>query len=146
MAPAGSIMEELILYSINFKFYKMKLKNLLFGIFSLITLSIFSQNREKKVLATTSAVTEFQLKTSHIEELATYDWTTIKDVFEENDENQIIKLAFEYENSSEKRNSKPDIKNMKFEISGTTRELPELIEKSKRMVSKFIEINSNYND
>ena len=124
----------------------MKLKNLLFGIFSILTLSIFSQNLEKNVIATTSAVTEFQLKTSNIEELGTYDWTTINDIFKENDKNQIIKLAFEYENPSKKRNSKPNMKNLKFEISGTTEELPELIEKSKRMVSKFIEINSNYNE
>ena len=124
----------------------MKLKNLLFGIFSILTLSIFSQNQEKNVIATTSAVTEFQLKTSNIVELTTYDWTTINDIFKENDKNQIIKLAFEYENPSKKRNSKPNMKNLKFEISGTTEELPELIEKSKRMVSKFIEINSNYNE
>lgn len=53
-------------------------------------------------------------------------------------------MAFEYENNSKKRNSKPSMKELKFEVSGTTEDLPELIEKSKRIVSKFLEINDSY--
>jgi len=122
----------------------MKLKNLLLAIFSLITVSLYSQNKETMVEAKTKAVTEFELKTDKIEELRNFDWTTINDLFETNEKGQLIKLAFEYDNNSKKRNSKPSIKNLKFEVSGKTEELPELIEKSKRMVSKFLEINETY--
>lgn len=122
----------------------MKLKNLLLTIFTLITVSLYSQNTETKLEAATKAVTGFELKTDKIEELRDFDWTTLNDLFETNEEDQLIKLAFEYDNNSKKRNSKPSIKNLKFEVAGTTEELPELIEKSKKMVSKFLEINETY--
>ena len=80
----------------------MKFKNLLYGIFLLGTISLYSQNKEEKVLATTGAVTEFQLKTNNIEELESFDWSTISDLFKTNENDQIIKLAFEYDNLSEK--------------------------------------------
>ena len=123
----------------------MKLKNLVFGIFSLIAFSGFSRIQEGKIIGTTAAVTEFHLKTSNIDELKSFDWTTINEVFEKNESDQIIKIAFEYENPSTKRNSKPSVKNLKFEVAGKTDELPELIEKSKKLVSKFLEINETYN-
>ncbi len=123
----------------------MKLNNLLFGIFSFIALSGYSQIQEKKIKATTASVTEFHLKTTNIDELKSFDWTTINEVFENNDRDEILTLAFEYENPSKKRNSKPNLKNLKFEVTGTTRELPDLIEKSKKMISKFLEINETYN-
>jgi len=122
----------------------MKLKNLLLAIFSLITVTLYSQNTETKVEPTNKAVTGFELKTDKIEELRDFDWNTINELFETNEQDQIIKLEFEYENNSKKRNSKPSIKELKFEVSGTTEELPDLIEKSKRMVSKFLEINETY--
>lgn len=123
----------------------MKFKDLLFLISFLVTISLYGQKQEKSVLETTGAVTEFQLKTNDIEELESFDWSTVSDLFKTNDDDQIIKLIFEYDNQSKKRKSKPNIKNLKFEVSGTTQELPELIEKSKKMVSRFLEINESYN-
>lgn len=123
----------------------MKLKDLLLVISFLVTISLYGQKEEKRVLETTGAVTEFHLKTNNIEELESFDWSRVSDLFKTNDDEQIIKLVFEYDNQSKKRKSKPNIKNLKFEVSGTTQELPELIEKSKKMVSRFLEINESYN-
>lgn len=123
----------------------MKLKNLIIGIFALIAFNGYSQIQKEKIIATPAAVTEYHLKTSNIEELRDFDWTIVNEVFENNDSDEIIKLAFEYENPSTKRNAKPNLKNFKFEVTGTTEELPDLIEKSKKLVSNLLEINETYN-
>lgn len=92
----------------------MKITNLLLGIFSLIVLSGYCQDQEEKFKASTAGVTEFHLKTSNIDEFKDFDWTTINEVFEDNDNEQVIKLAFEYENPSKKREAIPWIENLKF--------------------------------
>ncbi len=137
-------LEKLVIHSLN-KLRIMNLKNFVFGIFFFVAISSFSQIKEEKEITTALAVTEFNLKTSNIEEFKNFDWIRINEIFENNDADQIIKLAFEYENPSKKRNSKPNVKNLKFELAGTTDQLSELIEKSKTLVSKFIEINQTYN-
>ena len=123
----------------------MEINNLIIGIFFLVAVNGYSQVQKVKEITKAPAVTEFSIKTSDIDELKSFDWNTINEVFENNEINQPIKIAFEYENPSTKRNSKPSIKNLKFEMGGTQGELPDLIEKSKKMVSKFLEINETYN-
>ena len=92
----------------------MNLKHLLLAIFSLITTSSYSQTHEKTVMTTPNAITEFSLKTDKIEELKDFDWSTLDELFKTNEDDQIIKMAFEYNNVSKKKNSKQNIKNSKF--------------------------------
>ncbi|SDR66090.1 hypothetical protein SAMN04488552_0239 [Christiangramia echinicola] len=120
----------------------MNLKNLLLGTFLIFTTVAFSQ---EQIVTKTESVTKFQLKTTNIEDLKDFNWSTINELFENNTPDQYIELAFEYDNTSKRIKSKPNIKNLKFEVSGTTDELPGLIEKSKKMLENFITIDEKYN-
>ena len=110
----------------------------------IITTNVFSQNKEQ-IISSTESVSKFHLQTDNIQDLKDFDWSTLKELFKGNEPNKIVKLVFQYENESKKRNSKPNIKNLKFEMSGTTAELPDLLEKAQKMVDNFIAIDDKYN-
>lgn len=110
----------------------------------IITTNVFSQNKEQ-IISSTESVSKFHLQTDNIQDLKDFDWSTLKELFQGNEPNKIVKLVFQYENESKKRNSKPNIKNLKFEMSGTTAELPDLLEKAQKMVDNFIAIDDKYN-
>ena len=53
---------------------------------------------------------EFLLETGNIEELKSFDWSMVAEMFQENDENQEITLGFSYVNEPEKTRIKNTIK------------------------------------
>jgi hypothetical protein len=48
----------------------------------------------KNITETKSAITEFLVETDNIEELKSFDWSMVAEMFQENDENQEITMDF----------------------------------------------------
>ena len=88
----------------------MKIKNILFGILALLSFASYSQTVKKNTTETKSAIMEFLLETGNIEELKSFDWSMVAEMFQENDENQEITLGFSYVNEPEKTRIKNTIK------------------------------------
>ena len=72
----------------------MKTKNILFGILALLTFASYAQTVKKNITETKSAIMEFLVETDNIEELKSFDWSMVAEMFQENDENQEITLGF----------------------------------------------------
>ena len=119
----------------------MKRKYILLGIILSITFSIFAQTGKTEMTITKSSVTELKIKTQNINELKNFDWNMITEIFEENDENQEITLAFEYSNNSEIDKTKVRLDKFEFKVTGKTSELENLTDKLKRTFEKLAELD-----
>ncbi len=111
----------------------MKTKLLLIAIFSLITFTSIAQNN--KTTSSTSATTNFELKTSSIEKLTTFNWNTLKEMFKENEDDQEITIAFVYENTTK-------IDNFEMKLSGKTSDLDKMTNRFKKSFQKLEEFDN----
>lgn len=123
----------------------MKSRNILFGIFILLAMAMNAQQGKDVVVETKSAVTKLNVETDNLNELVDFDWKIANDMFKSNDENQEIALAFSYTNKAENK-SNPRIENLKFKITGETKELNSLINQSKKMIERFAILHQKYED
>ncbi len=121
----------------------MKTKNLLIGIFSLLTFSTYAQTEEKQAIEFQSAVTELKVETENLTELVDFDWNMLKEMFKYNDANQEITLVFAYANKSEIDKSKVRVDNFKFKVTGKTADLDKLTSRLQKSFSKLAEIEGN---
>ena len=79
----------------------MKTKNILIGILSLMTFVTYAQTEKSQKVESKTAVTQLKVETENLGELKNFDWNMVKEMFEENDSEQEITLAFAYVNKSE---------------------------------------------
>jgi hypothetical protein len=84
---------------------------------------------------------EFLVETDNIEELKSFDWSMVAEMFQENDENQEITLGFSYVNESEIDKTKVRIDNFKFKVTGKTSNLKNLTLKLRRTFKKLSELD-----
>ena len=119
----------------------MKTKNILLGIFSLLTFVTYSQTEKSKTLESKSAITELKVETENLDELKNFNWDMIKEMFQENDENQEITLAFTFVNKSEIDKTKVRLDNFEFKVTGKTSELENLTSKLKKTFEKLSELD-----
>jgi len=119
----------------------MKTKNILLGIFSLLTFATYAQIGKSKAIETKSAVTGLKVETENLDELKNFDWDIVKEIFKENDENQEITLAFAYMNKSEIDKSKIRVDNFKFKLTGKNSDLDKLTSRLKSSFEKLSELN-----
>jgi Tfp pilus assembly protein PilE len=119
----------------------MKTKNILFGILALLTFASYSQTVKKNITETKSAIMEFLVETDNIEELKSFDWSMVAEMFQENDENQEITLGFSYVNESEIDKTKVRVDNFKFKVTGKTSNLKNLTLKLRRTFKKLFELD-----
>lgn len=119
----------------------MKTKNILLGIFSLITFTNYAQTKKSEKVETKTAVTKLKVETENLEELKNFDWNMVKEMFQENDSEQEITLAFAYVNKSEIDKSKVRVDNFEMKLIGKTADLDELTAKLKKSFNKLDEIN-----
>ena len=118
----------------------MKTKNILIGILSLLTFASYAQTVKKNTTETKSAITEFLIETNNIEELKSFDWSMVAEMFQENDENQEITLGFSYVNKSEIDKTKVRVDNFEFKVTGKTSNLKNLTLKLRRTFEKLSEL------
>jgi hypothetical protein len=119
----------------------MKTKNILFVILALLTFASYSQTVKKNMTETKSALTEFLVETDNIEELKSFDWSMVAEMFQENDENQEITLGFSYVNKSEIDKTKVRVDNFEFKVTGKTSNLKNLTSKLRRTFEKLSELD-----
>ena len=119
----------------------MKTKNILIGILSLLTFASYAQTVKKNTTETKSAITEFLIETNNIEELKSFDWSMVAEMFQENDENQEITLGFSYVNKSEIDKTKVRVDNFEFKVTGKTSNLKNLTLKLRRTFEKLSELD-----
>ena len=116
----------------------MKTKNIVLGFFSLLTFAAYSQNEKDSIIEPKAAFTEFKVKTNNLDELKNFDWNTVREIFQENDKDQDITLAFAYINKSEVDKSNIKVDNFDFKIKGKTSELENLVNMSKNMIDTLM--------
>lgn len=119
----------------------MKTKNILLGIFSLMTFATYAQTEKNKKVESKTAVTELKVETENLDELKNFDWNMVKEMFQENDAEQEITLAFAYVNKSEIDKSKVRVDNFKMKLTGKTADLDKLTAKLKKSFNKLGEID-----
>ena len=119
----------------------MKTKNILLGIFTLLTFSTYAQNEKKEKVETKTAVTELKVETENLDELKNFDWSILKEIFQENDAEQEITLAFAYVNKSEVDKSKVRVDNFEMKWTGKTSDLDKLTKTMKKSFDKLEEID-----
>ena len=122
----------------------MKTNIILIGILSLVTFASFAQNNTNEATISKSAVTLLKLETNNLSELKDIDWNMVEDIFEDNDKDQHITLAFAYTNKSEVDASSTVINNFSIEFKGKSSDLKDLIDKSKRQIQRLVELNDTY--
>jgi hypothetical protein len=119
----------------------MKTKNILLGILSILSFATYAQTEESKVIETKSAVTELKVETENLDDLKNFDWKSIKEIFQENDENQEITLTFAYVNTSKIDKSKVRVDNFEMKLTGKTANLEKLTSRLKKSFEKLDEID-----
>jgi len=119
----------------------MKTKNLLLGIFSLITVATYAQTEKSAKVEKKIVVTNLKVKTGNLDELKNFDWNMVKEIFQKNDPEQKITLAFAYVNKSEIDKSKAQVNHFEMKLTGKTADLDNLTAKLKKSFNKLDEIN-----
>lgn len=119
----------------------MKTKNILLGILSLITFTSYAQTEKHEKVTSKTAVTEFKIETENLDELKTFDWEELERMFEENDSEQNITLAFVYMNKSETDKTKVRVDNFEMKLTGKTSDLDKLMQRFKNSFEKLYEID-----
>ncbi|MDG1397433.1 MAG: hypothetical protein P8P88_03515 [Polaribacter sp.] len=84
-------------------------------------------------------ITSISYMADSIEELETINWIDVKEMFDENKNNEKIELTFGLDFKKSKNNFKSSIK-----IAGESKDLDSLIIKSKKLVRSLIKISKNY--
>ena len=126
----------------------MKIKNFLTGVFLVCSCLTFAQtkNDTKTETKSTSAVTEFKFETKNIEALKKFDWNIVHDLFEENEKDQDITLAFAFENPDKTKNPGIRFDDFNFKITGKTADVNTLIKTTKSSVENFINLSEKYDN
>ena len=119
----------------------MKTKNILLGFFSLMTFATYAQTEKSEKVESKTAVTELKVETENLDELKNFDWNMVKDMFQENDAEQEITLAFAYVNKSEIDKSKVRVDNFEMKLTGKTADLDKLTARLKKSFDKLDEID-----
>jgi len=125
----------------NIKTTIMNLKNILLGIFSLMTFASYAQTEKSEKWEKETNVIEFKMKTENLDELKNFDWNMVKEMFYEKDAEQDITLAFAYVNKSNTDNSKNRVTNFEIKLSGKMADLEQLIARLKKLFNAMVEID-----
>lgn len=119
----------------------MKTQNILFLLLSFLTFATYAQTEKSVKVESESAVTELNVKTENLEELKNFDWNMVKEMFQENDAEQEITLAFSYVNKSEIDKSIIRVDNFEMKFTGKTADLDKLTASLKMTFDRLVEID-----
>ena len=119
----------------------MKAKSILIAVFTLLTFGSFGQTEKSELPETKNAVTDLTVETSNLDELRNFDWTMVKEMFQDNDKDQEITLAFTYLNKDKIDKTKIRVDNFRFKVTGKMADLDKLTASLKKSFEKLSEIN-----
>ena len=130
---------ETVRFNLNTK--TMNTKNILLGFFSLMTFASYAQTEKNGKAETKTTVTELKVETENLDELKNFDWNMVKEMFQENDAEQEITLAFAYVNKSNIDKSKIRVDNFKMKLTCQKTDLEKLTARLKKSFDEMVEIN-----
>ncbi|WP_372756751.1 hypothetical protein [Mariniflexile sp.] len=122
----------------------MKTKIFLLGIFYIFTFTTYGQRDKSMEIEINTITKELKVTTENLEDLKNFDWNIITEMFQENDENEEIALAFSFENKSELNKAKVRIDNFKMKITGKGSNLEKLTSRLKKSFEKLDKIDGQY--
>ena len=134
-------MYKLVIFNLNTKTKIMNKKNILLGFFSLITFASYAQTEKSGKTETKTSVTELKVKTDNLDEIKNFDWNMVKEIFQENDADQEITLAFAYVNKSHIDKSKNQVDNFEMKLTCKKADLEKQTARLKKSLDKMVEIN-----
>lgn len=120
----------------------MRIKSILIGILSLITLTTYAQYKKSEKIEDDTTIKKLKIKIATPEELKNFDWNGLKEVFQENDAEQEVTLSLEYENKSESEKSKVKVDNFEIEITVRAADLDQLTKSLEKLSKKLYKLNN----
>jgi hypothetical protein len=118
----------------------MKTKTILIGILILMTFATYAQSEKSKKAEIKTAVTEWKVETDKLDELRTFDWEMVKEMFQENDAEQEITLAFAYVNKSDVDKTKVRFDNFEIKLTGKKADLEKMTSRLKKSFEKLYKV------
>ncbi|MDT0553135.1 hypothetical protein [Urechidicola vernalis] len=116
-------------------------KNIILTIVFLnITFFGFCQSKTRPEIKV-STVSDFKIETDNFEELSDFDWNMIKEMFENNDPEENITLAFVYIKKPTDLNEAIYIDDLTFKITGKSSEIDKLTKQMQKTLSKIAKID-----
>jgi hypothetical protein len=115
----------------------MKTKTILIGILILMTFATYAQSEKSKKAEIKTAVTEWKVETDKLDELRTFDWEMVKEMFQENDAEQEITLAFAYVNKSDVDKTKVRFDNFEIKLTEKKADLDKMTSRLKKSFEKL---------
>jgi hypothetical protein len=119
----------------------MKTKCFFLALFSVVTFTTFAQSGSVSLTDSNNVVTQFKLETGSIDYLKDFDWISVKEFFEANEDNQEISLEFSFINDTAMDTSKIRVDNFKVKVTGKTSDLDNLIDRLKRTFEKVAQLD-----
>lgn len=89
-----------------------------------------------------STVTYLKFSVDTVDELKSINWKDVKEIFSENDKNKTIELEFEIKIPKTKKINKA---NFSYKAKGLTKNIDNLIKKSKKGIKGIIKMANNLN-
>lgn len=88
-------------------------------------------------------VADFKIETDNFEELTSFDWASIHEMFENNNPEETITLAFVYTNKAEKEEGDDVyIDNLEFKVTGKSSEIDKLTKQMSKTLSKISKLET----
>ncbi|GAB1308010.1 hypothetical protein KH5_06930 [Urechidicola sp. KH5] len=88
-------------------------------------------------------VADFKIETDNFEELTSFDWASIHEIFENNNPEETITLAFVYTNKAEKEEGDDVyIDNLEFKVTGKSSEIDKLTKQMSKTLSKISKLET----
>lgn len=115
----------------------MIIKNTVFGFFIFLSITGYSQTQGSGNDSTEKVVTEFTVETDNLKELIDFDWGNLNEMFETNNDETVITLAYNYNCKFELDTTDSTVSNFKFAVTGKTSEINKLIDMSKKSIQKL---------
>jgi hypothetical protein len=119
----------------------MKTRNILFGLFTFLTIGIYAQTESGKY-ETKTGINEIKFVFENMSELDNFDWKELAESFKSNEPEQKIKIGFAYKpkkNGEIKKGTEMD--NFELTISGESSNIDDIIKRTKRVLDNIRKLN-----
>ncbi|MBT8280844.1 MAG: hypothetical protein KJO16_04645 [Muriicola sp.] len=113
----------------------MKIRFTLFLLLSFTVLQINAQQHSPTAGLTEIAVNALHISVDSFEELQEVDWSEIREIFRENQPDEIITIGFSLKEQTQRKDYRMD--SFEFTLKGKTEEVESMISKTKRIIASL---------
>lgn len=118
------------------------MKGLLLGLFSLLATNAFAQTSPYVTIESKVGVTAFEIQSDNLEELKNFDWSVVKDIVKNNDEEQWVEIKLSYLNTTESNRTKTKVDKFSVKSDGKTTDIEKVIGQIKKLVNAIYGVNT----